>query len=204
MPLRAVDGALFEPGEQILWWLRPARGGSRRRYLERRFARAVGALLIAVATLTLAAFALPLLRSIRFDVTVPVLPLLAGAAVLTAAGVLLIATGLLALLIPEPACPPRPRVVADLLYVMTDRRVLVIRTSRGSGRAYEPTDLAPEDAAPPTYRIDEVRPGVGNILVGVPGPAGWIPRMTLWQVPDPTKVATRLRDWAEPHATLAA
>jgi len=203
MPLRVADGGLFEPGERILWWLRPAEPGSRRRYLVRRFARSVGALLIAAATLALAGLMLPLLTSIRIDVTIWVVPLLAAAAVATAAGVLLVVTGLLALLIPEPACPPPPHVVADLLYVFTDRRLLIVRTSRGSGRAYQPIDLVPKDADPPTYRIDEVHPGVGNVLVGVPGPAGWIPRMTLWQVPDPTGVAARVKDWAQPPSLAA-
>lgn len=196
-PVRPADGVLFQPDEEIQWWLRPSSGGSRRGYLRRRFTRPVVALVVAgfAAALTFWVV-LPLLSGVRSDVTPWLMPLLLGTSVVAAGAVLLLAVGLLALLIPEPACPPPPRVVADLLYVITDRRVLVVRASRGSGRAYEPGDLAPSDQAPSTYRIEEVRPGVGNILVGVPGPAGWIPRMSLWGVPEPTEVVARLQSWA--------
>ncbi len=197
-PVHPADGFLFGPDEKILWWLRPRVAGTHRNYLVRRFTRAVLALSVAaVATLVTMLVILPILRSVRLDVTTWMLPFLMGAGLVVSAGVLLTVVGLLALLIPEPACPPSPRVVADMLYVITDRRVLVVRASRGSGRAYQPADLAPDDdQAPSTYRIDEVRPGVGNILVGVPGPAGWVPRMTLWNVPEPAEVVARLQQWS--------
>lgn len=200
-PVHPIDGSLFESGEQILWWLRPAGSDSRRVYVLQRFTRALVAFAVAAVALALTfTVALPLLRLIPRDVTMMALPLLAGTGVVTAAGVLLAVVGLLALLVPEPACPPPPRVVADLLYVITDRRLLVVRASRGKGRAYQPDDLAPDGATPPTYRIDEVAPGIGNVLVGVPGPAGWIPRMSLWRVPEPDLVADRLRAWTEGEA----
>ncbi|GAA3511248.1 hypothetical protein [Actinocatenispora rupis] len=196
-PVRPADGTLFQPDEEIQWWLRPSSGGSRRGYLARRFTRPVVALLVAgVATAVTFWVVLPMLSDVRSDVTAWLMPVLLVAGLVAAGAILLLVVGLLALLIPEPACPPPPRVVADLLYVITDRRVLVVRASRGSGRAYGPDDLAPTDQAPSTYRIEEVRPGVGNILVGVPGPGGWIPRMSLWGVPDPTEVVARLQSWA--------
>ncbi len=189
---------MFGPDEKILWWLRPRAAGSRRHYLVRRFTRAVLAFSMAgLATLVTMLVILPILRSVRLDITTWMLPLLVGTGLVVSAGVLLTVVGLLALLIPEPACPPSPRVVADMLYVITDRRVLVVRASLGSGRAYQPADLAPDgDQAPSTYRIEEVRPGVGNILIGVPGPAGWVPRMTLWNVPEPAQVVARLQQWS--------
>jgi hypothetical protein len=204
-PVYPIDGSPFESGEQILWWLRPAGSDSRRGYLLQRFTRALVAFTVAAVALALTfTVALPLLRLIPRDLSMGALALLAGTGVVTAAGVLLAVVGLLSLLVPEPACPPRPRVVADLLYVITDRRVLVMRASRGSGRAYQPDDLAPAGAAPPTYRIDEVAPGVGNVLIGVPGPAGWIPRMALWRVPEPDLVVDRLRAWTEGEVPDAA
>ncbi|GIL31430.1 hypothetical protein NUM_66840 [Actinocatenispora comari] len=196
-PVRPADGQLFQPGEEILWWLRPTEAGSRGGYLVRRFSRAVAAFATAgVASVLTFGVVLPLLSSVRPDVTAWLLPLLAGAALVVAGGVLLLAVGVLALLVPEPACPPPPRVVSDLLYVITDRRLLVVRTSRGSGREYRPDDLAPTGQVPPTYRIDEVEPGVGNILIGAQSPSGWIPRMSLWSVPEPAKVVARIQEWA--------
>ncbi|MGA8116089.1 MAG: hypothetical protein WCA46_20715 [Actinocatenispora sp.] len=200
-PVSPAEGRLFEPDERILWWLRPRADGSRRSYLVRRFTRSVLAFSVAaLATLVTVLVVLPLLRSVQLDVTTWMFPLLVLASLVVSAGVLLTVVGLLSLLIPEPACPPSPRVVADLLYVFTNRRLLVVRASRGSGRAYQPDDLAPDGQVPPTYRIDEVRPGVGNILVGVPGPTGWVPRISLWNVPNPSRVVAQLQSWASPGA----
>jgi|GEM_PF-5834202 len=196
-PVRPADGELIQPGEEILWWSRPADAGSTRGYLVRRFSRAVAAFATAgVATALTFGVVLPLLSTVRPDITAWLLPLLAGAALVVAGGVLLLAVGVLALLVPEPACPPPPRVLSDLRYVFTDRRLLVVRASRGSGWAYGPDDLAPSGQLPPTFRIDEVGPGVGNILVGAQSPSGWIPRISLWSVPDPGRVADHLREWA--------
>ena len=196
-PVHPADGELFQPGEEILWWLRPTDGGSRGGYLIRRFSRALAAFAIAgVATMLTFVVVLPLLSAVRPDVTTWLLPLLAGAALVVAGGVLLLAVGVLALLVPEPACPPPPRVVSDLMYVITDRRLLVVRASRGSGREYRPDDLAPAGQLPPVYRIDEVGPDVGNILIGAQSPAGWIPRMSLWSVSRPAEVVARLQEWA--------
>lgn len=195
-PVHPANGSPFEPGEEILWWQRPISAGSRRGYLVRRFARpAIELGTAGLAALLTFGVLLPLLHHIRVEMAPWLLPLLVGAGLAASAWVLLTAMGVLALLMPEPHCPPPPRVVTDLLYVFTDRRLLVLRTSRGSGRAYERIDLVPVDATPPTYRIDEIEPGIGNILVGVPGPAGWVSRMSLWSMADPVSVAARLRDW---------
>lgn len=192
-----AGAGLLEPDERILWWLRARPDSSRRRYLLRRFSRPAGAFSVAgLATLVTFLVVMPLLHSIRLDLTAWMLPLLVGAGLVVSAGVLLTAVGLLSLLIPEPGCPPSPKVISDMLYVFTTRRLLVVRASRGSGHAYQPGDLAPDGQLPPTYRIDNISPGVGHILVGVQGPSGWTPRMCLWGVPDPARVVARIQTWA--------